>query len=562
LNTDVSSTRSPITDDVKRPPAPATTLRNQAQAHTHWINDIALAQSNQALVSASSDITVKVWRPAAHDLLPPQPVGLHTDYVKVLAVPEPNADWIASGGLDRKVCLWDLTGAGQKLSIDVGEDEGVAGLNRDKGSVYALDVTPSILASGGPQSTVRVWDPKTGKRITKFVGHTDNIRDILISEDGSTILTASSDQTVKVWSVTAGRCMHTLTMHDASVWSLWSTDPNLSVFYSSDRSGLVAKTDTRDCVDYDEGLSVAVCQEHEGVHKLVGAGEYLWTATSRPSINRWLDVDTSNAEAEVPEGWKQNRMSVSTVRTRMTSTTSFTQPQSQQSLHKKQIPNKHVLRLSNTAFFLAAPSPIVPDPDTNTERGGRRPTVQVSEPESQRVVPVRHQPDSSIEGQNGLIKHILLNDRKRVLTVDTAGEVIMWDLLKCGPIKSFGKRHIEDVQEEINTMEVVSNWCSIDTRTGSLAITLEENSCFDAEMYADELDNGNGVEYKDDQRSEFFYTVCVAHEILTIISQSRQMGSEISVCKYHYRRIIAGSSFPSSSSQRTSEQKTREDQRT
>lgn len=494
LNLDLSTTRSPVAEDAKRPPSPATTLRNQAQAHTHWINDIALAQSNQALVSASSDLTVKVWRPAAQDALPPQTIGLHTDYVKVLAVPESNADWLASGGLDRKVCLWDLTGAGQKLSIDVGEDEGVAGLNRDKGSVYALGVTPSILASGGPQSTVRVWDPKSGKRITKFVGHTDNIRDILISEDGGTILTASSDRTVKVWSVTAGRCLHTLTMHDASVWSLWSTDPDLAVFYSSDRSGLVAKTDTRSCLDLDEGLGVAICQENEGIHKLVGAGEYLWTATSRPSINRWTDVDTNNAEAETPEGWKQHRSSVGTVRTRMTSTTSYTQP------NRKQIPFKHVLRLSNAAFFYSAPSPIITDSDTATERGGRRQTVQVTEPETQKIQPVRNQPDYSIEGQNGLIKHILLNDRKRVLTVDTAGEVILWDLLKCCPIKSFGKRHIEDVQDEINTVETVANWCSIDTRTGSLAITLEENSCFDAEMYADELDVEDGVEFKEDQR--------------------------------------------------------------
>ncbi len=179
-------------------------------------------------------------------------------------------------------------GAGQSLEINVGKvEEGVT-----KGSVYALCTKGSILASGGPESVVRLWDPKSGKNITKFVGHADNIRSILMSDDGGTLMTASSDQTVKVWSVTAGRCMHTLTMHNDSVWSLYSDHPQLSVFYSSDRSGMIAKTDTRHAADWDEGLSVAVCQEHEGVTKVIAANGNIWTATSSSSINRWKDVDT------------------------------------------------------------------------------------------------------------------------------------------------------------------------------------------------------------------------------------------------------------------------------
>src|ERR1700761_541307 len=101
LNLDLQNSTIPDFD-AKLPAATPTAFRQQVQAHTHWINDIALAQSNQALVSASSDITVKVWRPAASDAQPPQPIGLHSDYVKVLAVPSVTSDWVASGGLDRK----------------------------------------------------------------------------------------------------------------------------------------------------------------------------------------------------------------------------------------------------------------------------------------------------------------------------------------------------------------------------------------------------------------------------------------------------------------------------
>ncbi|KAF2189599.1 WD repeat protein-like protein [Zopfia rhizophila CBS 207.26] len=471
---------------------PPTQFRQQVQAHTHWINDLVLAQNNQALVSASSDITVKLWRPAAQDVLPPQTIGLHTDYVKRVASPGLNENWVASGGLDHKISLWDLNGGGQKLQIAVGEDENTA-----KGSVYALAATGSILASGGPESIVRVWDARTGKRITKFVGHTDNVRDVLITQDGDTILTASSDQTVKVWSMTAGRCMYTLTMHNDSVWSLYSDHPQLSVFYSADRSGIVAKSDVRNCAEMDEGLSVAVCQEHEGVNKVIVSGDYIWTATSSSSINRWGNVETA-ADVALPESYKWHRLSVATTRTRYPSPPNYSSPPTNGAAPK--IPFKALLRMSNTAPF---PLFSAIDPDASTVysvASTRKPSEVLSVADPEVIVPCRSLPDFSIEGQNGLIKHVLLNDRRRVLTLDTAGEVILWDLLQCAPIKSFGKRHLEDVAPEVNTQETVAHWCAVNTRTGSLTCVLEENYCFDAEMYADELQLEEKIDFREDQR--------------------------------------------------------------
>ncbi|KAK4494716.1 hypothetical protein PRZ48_014072 [Zasmidium cellare] len=498
VNLDLENAK-PAAHDAKLSASPATTFRQQVQAHTHWINDIALAQSNQALISASSDITVKLWRPSASDGLPPQTLGLHSDYVKTLAVPYSTCDWVASGGLDRKIKVWDLNGAGERLSIDVGADEAANMSAKEKGSVYALAATNSLLASGGPESTVRVWDCRTGKRVTKLVGHTDNIRDILISQDGSTIMTASSDRTVKVWSTIAGRCMFTLTMHDSSVWSLASSDPDLSIFYSSDKNGLIAKTDTRNTIELDEGLSVAVCQEHEGVHKVVTAGDSIWTATSRPSINRWLDVSTDNLEIEVPENYNTHRLSSATAKARYPSPPAqrdmTPSPPPQAPSGKRKISLKHVLRLSNTAYF---PTPLV-EAESNSPNA-RRGTLDTTTPDIAAMQPVRSHPDFSVEGQNGLIKHVMLNDRKRVLTLDTAGEVVMWDLLKCVPIRSYGKRHLDDVKDEVTTPASVANWCTVDTRTGSVAVILEENTCFDAEIYADELDLDDSVEYREDQR--------------------------------------------------------------
>ena len=395
-----------------------TTFRSQVQAHSHWINDIVLVQNNSALVSASSDATIRLWKPyseTAADV--PASIGRHTDYVKTLASPSSDSTWVASGGLDHRLRLWDLNGQGEIMSINNCSDG-----RTEKGSIYALGAVPSVLASGGPESVVRVWDPRSGKLITKFVGHTDNIRDILINRDGDTIMTASSDQTVKIWSLTAGRCMHTLSMHNDSVWSLYSDDPHLSVFYSSDRSGLVAKTDTRRSSDIEQGISVAALQEHGGVSKVVAAGQCIWTATPKSSINRWTDVDTTARVVYPPTNHDAADKNHFT-----------SPPQSQPQHHRtpsgKGIPSHSVLPLLSTATF--------PNHRTAESIASRRfanghafsPGIG-NEEDTGLIFPVEESPEETVEGQHGLVKYFMLNDRRRTLTQDSAGDVVLWDLLK------------------------------------------------------------------------------------------------------------------------------------
>jgi WD repeat-containing protein 48 len=387
----------------------------------HWINDIALAKNNSALVSASSDLTVKLWRPhSEEDGHQAQTIGEHADYVKCVAPPpaDMNLDWIASGGLDRKICLWDLNGGGKTLEIDVKGEE-----VPEKGSVYALSCGRNMIASGGPERLIRLYDPRTGSRISKLVGHVDNIRAILLDDAGDTVLSASSDKTIKLWSIKEGRCMYTYTMHDDSVWSLFSDDPSLGVFYSSDRSGMVAKTDVRGSLeDLDDGLSVSLVQEHFGVSKVVAAGGNVWTATNHSSINRWQDIDTG-AGVQLPEAYRNHRaFSIASNRP--------TQPSLSQidTTKQREVPVQSILRVSTMALFPPR-NPVDPEATSPAETVPRKGSeVGVEQPTE--IKPFHQLPEETIEGQFGLLKHKLLNDRRRVLTLDTAGDVLLWDLIK------------------------------------------------------------------------------------------------------------------------------------
>jgi WD repeat-containing protein 48 len=215
-------------------------------------------------------------------------------------------------------------------------------------------------------------------------------------------------------------------MHNDSVWSLFSDDPDLGVFYSSDRSGLVVKTDVRGTMgEMDDGLSLAVTQENEGVTKVIACGDHIWTATSSSSINRWPNVDTGS-DIQLPEVFQRHRVPSVASRSRQI----FPAP-ADGGDSKKEIPAQSILRISNTASFPAA---AIRDSDAATTMSAlssvRKGSDIIVDPDIGVIVPIHALPEETIEGQHGLVKHKLLNDRRRALTLDTAGDVLLWDLLQ------------------------------------------------------------------------------------------------------------------------------------
>jgi WD40 repeat protein len=168
------------------------------KGHTALVTAAYFNERGDKVVTASKDRTAKIFDVASGACL--HTLEGHTDWVDSALFSE-FGDKVVTKSKDGTSRIWDVA-SGRCLK-------------KIKGHTHLLNLTESIypkdkmVSCGG--KTAHIFEvPTSGKSLPVLVGHSDRVNSARLTGAGDKVVTASSDDTAKIWDASNGRCLRTL----------------------------------------------------------------------------------------------------------------------------------------------------------------------------------------------------------------------------------------------------------------------------------------------------------------------------------------------------------------
>lgn len=179
-----ASIERPTDPPVQPRPAPRVAT---IPAHDGPIAAIAYADDGKEIVTAGADATLRIWSTASNDAI--RIINLDHGAPTALAI---HNRYAATGHQDGTTSVWDLE-AGTKI----------ADLRRNEAAVWSLAFTRSgRLAVASHDWAVSLWEiRKPDAPIHVFSGHDNSVQAVALSSDGNLLASGGADKQVRIWNL-------------------------------------------------------------------------------------------------------------------------------------------------------------------------------------------------------------------------------------------------------------------------------------------------------------------------------------------------------------------------
>ncbi len=109
----------------------------------------------------------------------------------------PDGTKIVTGSWDFSARIWDAN-TGADLRKLAGDDGHTGFVNS---AVFSPDLVGRWILTASDDGTAKIWDASTGAILATLSGHEDRVRHATFSKDGQRILTSSNDRTARIWTL-------------------------------------------------------------------------------------------------------------------------------------------------------------------------------------------------------------------------------------------------------------------------------------------------------------------------------------------------------------------------
>ncbi|CEL63175.1 putative WD repeat-containing protein alr3466 OS=Nostoc sp, (strain PCC 7120 / UTEX 2576) GN=alr3466 PE=4 SV=1 [Rhizoctonia solani AG-1 IB] len=175
---------------------------NPLEGHAGAVDCILFSQDGSRLVSFSTDMTVRVWKPHSGTLLAGPfrtPILIDTILYQPIALsPDPEGSLLAYAADDATIRVIN-TMTGEVVS---GPFTGHTSAIK---SVHFLSNGTQLLSSS-VDGTIRIWDTHYDvvEPVAAYEGHTMFINSVAFSTDGAQVVSGSDDRAICLWNATSG----------------------------------------------------------------------------------------------------------------------------------------------------------------------------------------------------------------------------------------------------------------------------------------------------------------------------------------------------------------------